>query len=144
MASIVTECAVGVPHRDAERAFWSTLARDSDDTVGQCQHCGVAETIDIGDPDSALHQGGGDQERLGELRLDHLGRAAFDGAGGELVGVAGGVGLDRHRCDVVGRGDPECGPCRQCRIDRGVQWPAAGIGLVAQCLAAKDIAEVAQ
>ena len=49
-----------------------------------------------------MHQGGGHQERLGELRLNDLGRTPLRRAALELVGVTGGVGLDRHRRDILG------------------------------------------
>jgi hypothetical protein len=43
-----------------------------------------------------MRQRGGDQEGLGKLRLNHLGRVALGGRAAELVGVAGGIRLDRH------------------------------------------------
>ena len=91
-----------------------------------------------------MHQGGGDQERLGELCLDHLGGTALRWPAAELVDVTGGVRLDRHRFNVVGPLDIEPRSRRQCGVDRCMQWPAAGVGLVAQRFAAEGRAQVAQ
>ncbi len=66
------------------------------------------------------------------------------GALAELVGVAGGIGLDRHRFDVIGPRDPQRRARRQGRVDRRVQRAAAGIGLVAQRLPAKHRAQILQ
>src|SRR5215472_4776336 len=62
----------------------------------------------------------------------------------ELVGVAGRIGLDRHRLYVTGPSDSERRPSRQLRVDRRVQRPAARIGLVTQRLPANARAKVAQ
>jgi hypothetical protein len=73
-----------------------------------------------------MHQGGGDQERLGELRLHHLGGAALRRPAAELVVVTGGVRLDRHRFDVIGPLNFKPRSCRQRSIDRRMQRPTAG------------------
>src|SRR6516162_415414 len=91
-----------------------------------------------------MHQGDGDQEGLSELRLHYLGRAALRQSTAELVAVSGRVRLDRHRSDVIGPLDFELRSGYQRRIDRRMQWPAAGIGLVAQRLAAESRAQVAE
>jgi len=44
------------------------------------------------DAHAAQHQGVGDEEGLGELRLYHLGRAALVRAAGVFGGMVGGVG----------------------------------------------------
>ena len=91
-----------------------------------------------------MHQGGGDQEGLGQLRLHDLGRAPLCRPAAELVAVSGGVRLDRHRFDVIGPLDFEPRSHHQRGIDHRMQWPTAGVGLVAQRLAAESRAEVAQ
>src|SRR6516165_1027265 len=91
-----------------------------------------------------MHQRGGNQKGLGELCLHHLARAALRWPAAELVAVSGGVRLDRHRFDVLGPLDVEPRSCRERGIDRCMQWPSAGIGLVAQSLAAESSAQVAQ
>src|ERR1700740_555715 len=91
-----------------------------------------------------MHQGGGDEERLSELRLHDLRRAALRRPAPELVAVSGWVRLDRHCCDVIGPLDVELRSCRQRGIDCGMQWPAAGIGLVTQRLATECRAQVAE
>ncbi|HZU91472.1 MAG TPA: hypothetical protein VE993_19635 [Stellaceae bacterium] len=58
--------------------------------------------------------------------------------------MTGGVGLDRHRRDILGPLDVKLRPRRQRGVDGGVQRPAAGVGLVAQRFAAESRAEVAQ
>ena len=52
--------------------------------------------------------------------------------------------LDRHQFDVIGPLDFELRPCRQRRIDRRMQRPTAGVGLVAQRLTAESRAQVAE
>ena len=91
-----------------------------------------------------MHQGSGDQEGLGELRLNDLGRAGLRRPTAELVAVSGEVRLDRHQCDLIGPLNFELRSCRQGRIDRRMQRPATGIRFVAQRLAAESRAQVAQ
>ena len=90
-----------------------------------------------------MHQGGGDQEGLSELRLHDLGGAALRRPAAELLAVSGGVRLDRHPFDVIGPLDIKLRSCRQRGIDRRMQRTAAGIGLVTQRLAAESRAQVA-
>ena len=91
-----------------------------------------------------MHQGSGDQEGLGELRLHYLGRAPLRRPAAELVTVSRGVSLDRHRCDVVQPLELQLWSRRQRGIDRRMQRPATGVRLVAQRLAAESRAQVAQ
>ena len=91
-----------------------------------------------------MHQGGGRQEGLGELRLDHLGRVPLRRPTLELVGMTRKVGLDRHRRDILSPLDLELCSRSQRGIDRRVQWSAARIGLVAQPLPLEDCAQIAE
>src|SRR6516162_474921 len=91
-----------------------------------------------------MHQGGGDEERLSELRLDDLRWAALRRPTAELVAVSGWVRLDRHCFNVIGPLNVELRSCRQRGIDCGMQGPAARIGLVTQRLAAEGRAQVAE
>jgi len=135
---------IGPLNRDAERSSRSAFLRDAGDAIRQRQDRGIPQTVDLRYPYLAMHQGGGDEEGLGELRLHHLGGTALCRPAAELVAVSGGVRLDRHRLDVIGPLDFEPGSCRERSIDRGVQWATAGVGLVAQRLAVEGRAQVAQ
>src|SRR5262249_21397888 len=96
------QAPVGPLNRDAERPFWSAVARDAGDPIRQRQNRGIPQSVHLCYPYLPLHQGGGDQEGLGELCFHHLGGATLRRSAAELVAVSGGVGLDRHRLDVVG------------------------------------------
>ena len=135
--------SVGPLHRDAERAFRPALPGNAGDPIRYRQNRDVTQTVYLGYPDLAMHQGRGDKKGLRELRLHDLCRAVLCRPAAELVLVAGGIGLDGDRSNVVGPRDFKTRTCRQCRIDRGMQRPAAGVWLVAQRLTAESRTQVA-
>ena len=91
-----------------------------------------------------MYQRRGHQEGLSKLRLNDLGGTPLRRTTLELVGVTGRIGFDRHRRNILSPLDQKLCSCGQCGIDRGVQWSAARVRLVAQPLALEDCAQIAE
>jgi hypothetical protein len=91
-----------------------------------------------------MDQGSGHQKGLGELRLNNLGRTPLRRTALELVAVTSRGRLDRHCFDIIGPLDLKLCSCSQRGVDRRVQRPAAGIGLIAQSLSAERRPQVAK